>query len=79
MISDNIYTTKKIEIKFEIKKETVKNYLNHLINCNEILAATLVTWHNVAFFQDLMKKIRSAINNGKFEDFYNQYFDILNA
>ena len=56
-----------------------KNYLNHLINCNEILASTLVTWHNVAFFQDLMKKIRSAINNDKFEDFYNQYFDILNA
>ncbi len=55
-----------------------KNYLNHLINCNEILASTLITWHNIAFFQDLMKKIRFSIKNGNFEEFYNQHFDRLN-
>ena len=56
-----------------------KNYLNHLINCNEILASTLITWHNVAFFQDLMKKIRNAIKNSKFIEFHNQHFKRLNA
>ena len=56
-----------------------KNYLNHLINCNEILASTLVTWHNVAFFQDLMKKIRNSIKNNKFNEFYNQHFERLNS
>ncbi len=55
-----------------------KNYLNHLINCNEILASTLISWHNVAFFQDLMKKIRNSIKIGKFDEFYNQHFDKLN-
>ncbi len=56
-----------------------KNYLNHLINCNEILASTLITWHNVAFFQDLMKKIRNSIKIGQFQEFYNYHFDRLNA
>lgn len=55
-----------------------KNYLNHLINCNEILASTLITWHNVAFFQDLMEKIRNSIKIGKFEEFYNQHYEKLN-
>jgi len=55
-----------------------RNYLNHLINCNEILASTLITWHNIAFFQDLMKKIRNSIKNGNFQDFYNQHFEKLN-
>jgi len=56
-----------------------KNYLNHLINSNEILASTLITWHNVAFFQDLMKKIRNAIKIGNFNDFYNKHFKRLNG
>ena len=55
-----------------------RNYLNHLLNCNEILASTLITWHNIAFYQDLMLKIRESIKNGKFNEFYKQYFDLLN-
>jgi queuine tRNA-ribosyltransferase len=55
-----------------------RNYLNHLINCNEILASTLISWHNIAFFQDLMRKIRISIKNGNFQDFYNQHFEKLN-
>ena len=55
-----------------------KNYLNHLINSNEILASTLITWHNIAFYQDLMEKIRYHISNKSFKSFYNKYFSILN-
>ena len=55
-----------------------RNYLNHLLNCNEILASTLITWHNIAFYQDLMLKIRKSIKNGKFNEFYKQYFNLLN-
>jgi len=55
-----------------------RNYLNHLLNCNEILASTLITWHNIAFYQDLMLKIRESIKNGKFTEFYKQYFNLLN-
>jgi len=55
-----------------------RNYLNHLLNCIEILASTLITWHNIAFYQDLMLKIRESIKNGKFNEFYKQYFNLLN-
>ena len=55
-----------------------KNYLNHLVNCNEILASNLITWHNIAFYQDLMEKIRYHISNKTFKNFYNKYFSILN-
>ena len=55
-----------------------KNYLNHLVNSNEILGSMLLTWHNIAFYQDLMKKIRSAIKENKFDAFYKKHFELFN-
>ena len=55
-----------------------KNYLNHLVNTNEILASTLLTWHNIAFYQDLMSKIRYNISIKNFDNFYKKNFKILN-
>lgn len=39
-------------------------YLHHLVKAKEILAATLVTWHNLTFYQDMMAGIRGAISGG---------------
>ena len=36
-------------------------YLHHLVKSGEILAAMLLTWHNLAYYQDLMAGMRSAI------------------
>ena len=36
-------------------------YLRHLIKCNEILGARLLTYHNLYFTLSLMEKIREAI------------------
>ena len=55
-----------------------KNYLNHLVNTNEILASILLTWHNIAFYQDLMSKIRYNISINNFENFYKKNFEMLN-
>jgi queuine tRNA-ribosyltransferase len=55
-----------------------KNYLNHLVNSNEILGSMLLTWHNIAFYQDLMKKIRQAIKESKFDEFYKKNFKLFN-
>jgi queuine tRNA-ribosyltransferase len=55
-----------------------KNYLNHLVNSNEILGSMLLTWHNIAFYQDLMKKIRQAIKENKFDEFYKKHFELFN-
>jgi len=54
-----------------------KNYLNHLFNTNEILGATLLTLHNVNFYQELMAAIRKNINMGTFDKFHDQYIDKL--
>ena len=54
-----------------------KSYLNHLINTNEILASMILTLHNINFYQELMNKIRKNITNGTFNEFYDQYFEII--
>lgn len=45
-----------------------KAYLHHLLKAGEYLGAMLMSWHNTAFFQDLMQKMRDAIADGRFED-----------
>ncbi|MDC1279956.1 tRNA guanosine(34) transglycosylase Tgt [Pelagibacteraceae bacterium] len=54
-----------------------KNYLNHLFNTNEILGSTLLTLHNINFYQELMSSIRDSINNGTFDKFHDEYIDKL--
>ncbi len=41
-------------------------YLHHLQKAGEILGAMLVTEHNLAFYQQLMAAMRSAITEGRF-------------
>jgi queuine tRNA-ribosyltransferase len=38
-------------------------YLHHLIRSEEILGAMLLTWHNLHYYQDIMRGLRSAIEN----------------
>ena len=54
-----------------------KSYINHLINSNEILACMILTVNNISFYQELMKKIRGAIKNNTFDDFYSKYINII--
>lgn len=37
-------------------------YLHHLFRTNEMLGPILLTWHNLTYYQDLMKNLRSAIH-----------------
>ena len=36
-------------------------YLHHVVKAGEIIAAMLLTWHNLAFYQHLMEGLRAAI------------------
>ena len=54
-----------------------KNYLNHLFNTNEILGSTLLTLHNINFYQELMSTIRENIKKGTFNSFHDKYIDKL--
>jgi len=44
-------------------------YLRHLYQAGEMLAATLISHHNVAFYLDLMRRARLAIAEARFEEF----------
>ena len=48
-------------------------YLRHLFQANEILASILNSHHNVAFFLDIMGKIRQAIAFGDLADFSSEF------
>ena len=39
-------------------------YLHHLIATGEILGAMLLTWHNLHYYQDIMRGLRGAIEHG---------------
>ena len=39
-------------------------YYHHLIRCDEVLGMMLLSWHNVAFYQQMMKELRAAISSG---------------
>ncbi|HEX5959055.1 MAG TPA: tRNA guanosine(34) transglycosylase Tgt [Hyphomicrobiaceae bacterium] len=41
-------------------------YLHHLVKSEEYLAAMLLSWANVAFYQQLMSAMRAAIADGRF-------------
>jgi queuine tRNA-ribosyltransferase len=38
-------------------------YLHHLIRADEILGAMLLTWHNLQYYQDVMRGLRGAIES----------------
>jgi queuine tRNA-ribosyltransferase len=38
-------------------------YLHHVVKANEIIASMLLTWHNLQFYQDLMRALREAIGH----------------
>jgi len=54
-----------------------KNYLNHLFNTNEILASMILTLHNINFYQELMRNIRTNIQKGTFNKFHDLYINKL--
>jgi queuine tRNA-ribosyltransferase len=46
-----------------------KAYLHHLFKAGELLGQVLLSWHNVAYYQNLMARLRDAIASGTLQDF----------
>lgn len=49
-------------------------YLHHLYKSGEYLAAMLITWSNVAYYQWLMAQMREAIGEARFEAFVADFY-----
>jgi queuine tRNA-ribosyltransferase len=41
-------------------------YLHHVFRSQEIISSMLLTWHNLAYYQQLMAEMRAAIRDGAF-------------
>lgn len=54
-------------------------YIRHLFKAQEILAMRLCVMHNLYFYNNLMAKIREALDNDTFEEFYAKYVDRLDT
>ena len=52
-------------------------YIRHLFKAKEALGMRLAVLHNLYFYNDLMQKIRDALDAGEYESFYQKYRDLL--
>ena len=60
-------------------KNYSKSYIRHLFKSNEMLAMRLAVVHNLHFYNNLMQEIRDNLENGSFEDYKNEYCDLLDT
>ncbi len=54
-----------------------RSYIRHLIKAKEALGMRLAVLHNLYFYNELMQKIRDALDGDYFESFYQKYRQIL--
>ena len=52
-------------------------YIRHLFKAREALGMRLCVLHNLYFYNELMQKIRDALDAGDFKGFYNTYVNRL--
>ena len=58
-------------------KNFSRAYLRHLFVSGEMLAMRLAVMHNLYFYNQLMVRIRQALDEGRFEEFRRQYSGLL--
>ena len=58
-------------------REYSRSYIRHLFKAREALGMRLAVLHNLYFYNDLMQKIRDALDEGRYEEFYHEYKDLL--
>ncbi len=47
-------------------------YIRHLFKAKEVLGMRLAVMHNIYFYNTLLERIRKSLEDGTFEEFYNQ-------
>ena len=61
------------ECECSVCRRYSRAYLRHLYQAGEMTAATMISHHNVSFFLTTMKRARSAIVEGRFAAFRNDF------
>lgn len=75
------YTRDDLPIDTECDCPTCRNfsraYIHHLFKAKEMLAMRLAVIHNLYFYNNMMVKIREALDNGTFAEFKAKYQDVI--
>ena len=58
-------------------KNYSRSYIRHLFKAREALGMRLAVLHNLYFYNELMQKIRDALDEDRYEEFYNTYVNLL--
>ena len=61
------------DIDLPVAQDYAKAYIHHLIRSRELLGSMLLSWYNIAYFQDLMARIRASIAVKEFEGFVTNF------
>ena len=81
-IKNSKHISDKMPLDLDCTCHTCQNfsraYLHHLFRAKEILGLMLITWHNIHFYLNLMKKIRKAIEKKEFENFEKTFLSKYN-
>mgnify|MGYP001565928646 CR=1 FL=1 len=56
-----------------------RSYIRHLVTLKEITGLHLVSYHNVYFYVHLMKRIREALANDRYEEFMKDFLSNYNS
>ena len=64
-----------VECPCSVCQRYSRAYLRHLYQTGEMLAAMLISHHNLAFFLDTMRKVRQAIKLGQFNQFRKDFLN----
>lgn len=62
------------ECSCETCRHYTRAYLRHLFVSRELLSARLNTLHNLTYYLNLMRQIRSAIQSGSFDDWAKTFY-----
>jgi queuine tRNA-ribosyltransferase len=62
----------------KVCKNYSRAYLNHLDRTNEMLGSMLSSYHNIYYYQSLMRNIRESIKNNKFANFLKDFYNMRN-
>ncbi|MDY4901262.1 MAG: tRNA guanosine(34) transglycosylase Tgt [Treponema sp.] len=52
-----------------------RSYLRHIFREQEILSSMLASYHNLYFLHNMIKEIREAINNDRFEEYRKNFLE----
>jgi len=64
-----------LECRCIVCRKYSRAYLRHLYQSNEILSATLNTYHNLYFYLDTIRQIRDAIASCRLRDFIREFIN----